>query len=31
MGRKTAVWKFQATNKRHLTRENWDVAKKRKP
>ena len=31
MGRKTTLWIFQATNKRSLTRENLDVAKKGKP
>ena len=30
MGRKTTVWPFQAINKRNLTRENLDVAMKRK-
>ena len=25
MGRKAIVWKFQATNKRNLTRENLDM------
>ena len=31
MGRKTTVWKFRATNKENLKRENLDMAKKRKP
>ena len=31
MARKTTLWTFYATNKRHLTRENVDVAKKEKP
>ena len=31
VGRKTTLWTFQTTNKRHLTRENVDVAKKKKP
>ena len=31
IGRKTNVWTFQETNKRNLTRENMDVAKKGKP
>ena len=31
MGRKTTVWIFQATNKRNLTRKNFDMAKKGKP
>ena len=31
MERKTTLWMFQATNNRHLTRENVDVAKKGKP
>ena len=31
MGRKTAVGKFQVTNKQNLKRENMDVAKKEKP
>ena len=31
MGRKTALWAFQATNKQNLTRENVDGAKKEKP
>ena len=31
IGRKTTAWIFQATNKRNLTRENLDMAKKRKP
>ena len=31
VGRKTTLWTFETTNKRHLTRENVDVAKKRKP
>ena len=30
MGRKTTVWTFQATNKRNLTWENLDIAKKEK-
>ena len=28
MGKKGTVWTFQVTNKRHLTLENLDVAKK---
>ena len=31
MGRKTTLWTFQTTRKRHLTGENVNVAKKRKP
>ena len=31
MGRKTTVWTLQTTNKRNLTRENMDIAKKGKP
>ena len=31
MGRKATLWTFQATNKRNLTRENMDMAKKIKP
>ena len=31
MGRKTNVWTSQETNKRNLTRENLNVAKKGKP
>ena len=31
MGRKTNVWIFQTTNKRNLTREDLDMAKKGKP
>ena len=31
MARKTTVWIFQAINKRHLTRETLDMAKKGKP
>ena len=31
MGRKTTVWKFHATNKRNIIRENMDMAKKGKP
>ena len=30
MGRKTTVWIFQATNKRILTRQDLDMAKKGK-
>ena len=30
MGRNTTVWTFQMTNKRNLTRENLDMAKKEK-
>ena len=30
MVRKTTLWTFEMTNKQHLTRENMDVAKKRK-
>ena len=31
IGRKTTVWVFQEINKRNLTRENLDMAKKEKP
>ena len=31
MGRKTTEWIFQATNKRKLTQENLDMAKKGEP
>ena len=31
MGRKTTIWIFQATNKRNLTQEDFDMVKKRKP
>ena len=31
MGTKTTVWIFQATNKQNFTREDMDMAKKRKP
>ena len=31
MRRKTTLWIFQATNKRNLTREDWDISKKEKP
>ena len=31
MGRKRTKWTFQATNKRNLTGENLDMAKKGKP
>ena len=31
MGRKTTEWTFQVTNKRNLTREDLDIAKKGKP
>ena len=31
MGRKTTVWTLQVTNKWHLTQEDLDMAKKRKP
>ena len=31
MGRKTTAWKFQATNKRNLTRKSMDMAGKWKP
>ena len=31
MGRKAIVWRFQATNKRNLTREDFEMAKKEKP
>ena len=31
IGRKTTLWTFQAIKKQHLTREDMDVAKKRKP
>ena len=30
MGRKTTIWILQATNKRNLTREDLDMAKKGK-
>ena len=30
MERKTTLWTFYTTNKQHITRENLDVAKKRK-
>ena len=31
MGRKTTLWKLQATNKRNLTRKNENMVKKEKP
>ena len=31
MGGKISVWTFQSTNKRNLSREQMDMAKKRKP
>ena len=31
IGRKTTAWTFQETNKRNLTQENLDIAKKGKP
>ena len=31
MGRKTSLWTFIVSNKRHLLQENLDVDKKEKP